>query len=234
MKRFFCPLFFTLSSCLLSPTVTVSLCLPPLPSSFQSTESVEGPPPFKLIWESQPGVFETKEILYEQRISVEIWKGEGALVWVIPPYGLRPYGGFFQGQPEIQLTWSGGFLAETLAPLNFSQRKGINLPLLENQIQGNPWLTNKANLINALETKTLNRYSLKRQSLYPIRLEKIPSGIWINRYPNDFIKVEDDNIFQGEFPLGYERFYNLEKNLLLSLYVQETESTPFILKEAEW
>ena len=89
-------------------------------------------------------------------------------------------------------------------------------------------------LRGALETRTVNRYSIKKKPLYPVVLEEVPPGVWINRWPHEKVTVPESRIFETELPLGYELFLNLETGQRLSLYVNENGSTPFLITEAEW
>lgn len=218
----------------LSPTVEVILKLPPLPDSFKDRLQNGADNRCLILYENDNGNICKKEIDYTQTASLEIFKRENSPVLLYPPFSLRPYGGFFTGESILQMTWKGGFLVETIYKTDAALRKNWNpQPLLE-RINGNPWHNDENALRSALETRTINRYSIKKKPLYKVVLKDVPAGVWINRWPHEKVTVPESRIFETELPLGYELFLNLETGQRLSLYVNENGSTPFLITEAEW
>lgn len=215
----------------LPATVTVELKLPPLPPGL-SRSAANGNAPAVAVFENNYGIFCRKEIRYSPYpVTVEIPKKENALVLVYPPYAIRPCGGFFNGERVMELSWKGGFLAETVSVADSSIRKRWNPHAVTQSISGNPWFLDPEAIRKALATGTIGRYSLKKKPLYPVALNEIPSGIWINRYPHDWVDVDESGEFRTELPLGYEKYFNIEKNQWLSLYVTENGKIPFMLSE---
>lgn len=217
----------------LPQTVTVDLKLPPLPPELPHTAD-NGSAPAVAVYENSYGVLRKTEIPYSPYpVSVEIRKKENAVVLVYPPFALRPCGGFFNGSRVMELSWKGGFLAETVSSAGFSTPKSWNPEALTHRIDGNPWFYDPAALRKALETGTVGYYTMKKKPLYPVLLKEIPPGIWINRYPHDRVIVDSSGEFRTELPLGYEKYFNPEQNRTLSLYVTENGKIPFMLTESE-
>lgn len=218
----------------LSPTVGVVLKLPPLPDAFKERLQNGADSRCLILYENGSGSICKKEIGYTQTASLEILKRENSPVLFYPPFSLRPYGGFFTGESILQMTWKGGFLVETVYKSDAALRKNWNPQALLGRINGNPWRNDENALRGALETRTVNRYSIKKKPLYPVVLEEVPPGVWINRWPHEKVTVCEDGIFRTELPLGYELFLNPETEQRLSLYVNENGTVPFLITEGEW
>lgn len=217
----------------LPQTVTVSLKLPPLPPELPHT-AVNGSAPAVAVYENSYGVFRKTEIPYSPYpVSIEIPKKENAVVLVYPPFAMRPCGGFFNGSRVMELSWKGGFLAETVSSAGSVNLKNWNPEALFPRISGNPWFHDPDALRKALETGTVGYYTMKKKTLYPVLLKNIPSGTWINRYPHDRVTVGESEEFRTELPLGYEKYFNPEQNKTLTLYVTENGQIPFMLTECE-
>lgn len=218
----------------LPQTVTVEIKLPPLPPELTSASENGNAPTGLAVYENSYGVFRKTEIPYSPYpVSIEIPKKENAVVLVYPPFSLRPCGGFFNGNRVMELSWKGGFLAETVSSVGYTNLKNWNPDALFRRISGNPWFHDPDALRKALETGTVGYYTMKKKPLYPVLLKEIPSGTWINRYPNDRVTVGESGEFRTDLPLGYEKYFNPGQNKTLTLYVTENGQIPFMLTESE-